>query len=326
MNVATIQKGDLWRMAREAAIHRPLTDSRVIEVAGSERGSFLNSLITNKVDDLDTGQGARAFLLNPTRGRVLADLLVCAAADALWLECLGGSGAVVTELLQRYYFGQDVEVGDRSQTFHVFSLQGPAAARALTGIGIEEPPSESVAHQDRVLFGSPGRVVRWSDTGAEGFHLWVAAEVVDDMRAWLVREEIPEVDDDTWDVLQIESGTAVFDRELNEHHIPLEAPIGDAIHHEKGCYPGQEVIARLHVRGRPARFLKGLRFEHGPPPERGSVLDAEGKTGAAEVTASGVSPELGPIAMAYVLRDYSEAGTRLMCDGHTATVHDLPLR
>ncbi|MFN2382753.1 MAG: glycine cleavage T C-terminal barrel domain-containing protein, partial [Gemmatimonadota bacterium] len=122
---------------------------------------------------------------------------------------------------------------------------------------------------------------------------------------------------------------AAFGRELTEDVIPLEAPTENAISHVKGCYPGQEVIARLHMRGRPARHLRGLQFAATQPAPPGAVLDADGKPGAATVTASGTSPRLGPIALAYVHRDWCAAGTRLrLADGEAgegeAVVVELP--
>jgi len=133
-------------------------------------------------------------------------------------------------------------------------------------------------------------------------------------------------DDEAWTVLQIEAGIAAFGRELGEETIPLEAPVEEALSFDKGCYPGQEVIARLHVRGRPARFLRGLRIEGGGALAPGDTLDAADKPRVATVTASGASPALGAVALAYVHRDYLEPGTRLStADGRTAEVTDLPM-
>ncbi|MGH7559154.1 MAG: glycine cleavage T C-terminal barrel domain-containing protein, partial [Gemmatimonadota bacterium] len=90
-------------------------------------------------------------------------------------------------------------------------------------------------------------------------------------------------------------------------------------------YPGQEVIARLWARGRPARHLRGLRFEGERALPRGAMLDAEDKSGVARVTRSAVSPALGPIALAYLKRDHAAPGTRLHGEGVEAEVTDLPM-
>ena len=169
------------------------------------------------------------------------------------------------------------------------------------------------------------RVVRWSDTGETGFHLWVPGDATATLSSALVRAGAAAGHKDAWDTAQIESGIAVAGAELGLETIPLEAPTENAISHTKGCYPGQEVIARLWARGRPARLLRGLRFEGDEALPPGATLDADGKEGAARVTRSAVSPALGPVALAYVHRDHVEAGTQLRSGSVVAEIADLPM-
>lgn len=314
-----------YRAAREGAACFALEDASLVVLTGADRKAYLNDLCTNAIVDLEAGGGRRAFFLNPTKGRTLADFLACETGDALWLECRGGSGGKVLEILRKYYFGQDVEFEDRSGGWVVLALQGPGTRMILEAAELPVPPDLPGSHV--AIGGGPaaGRVVRWSDTGEEGVHLWLPTEGGEAVRAALAEAGAVPGTREAWTVLQIEAGVAAFGRELTEEVIPLEAPTGEAIRHDKGCYPGQEVIARLHVRGRPARHLRGLRIA-GSLPAPGAVLDAEDKPGAATVTASGVSPELGPVALAYVHRDYCASGTLLTAEGTTATVADLPLR
>jgi folate-binding protein YgfZ len=322
-----------YRAARESAALFDRPGSSLVEVTGSERLAYLNSLCTNKLVDLEPGRAARAFLLVPTKGRVLADFLACETGAATWLECQGGSAATVLELLGKYYFGQDVAFHDRTDAWRVLALVGPDAGRILTGILPDVPPAEEGMHEESALAGVAARALRWSDAGAVGWHLWVAADAVEAARQAILAAGAARGSDDAWTLLQIESGIAAFGRELGEDAIPLEAPTANAIDHDKGCYPGQEVITRLHFRGRPARQLRGLRIEGDAPLPAGATLDAAGKPGAAVVTASAVSPSLGPVALAYVHRDHCEAGTPLTLavaagaalPGTIATVADLPL-
>lgn len=314
-----------YRAARAGAALFARPASGLIEVTGTERLAYLNSLCTNKLVDLEPGRAARAFLLVPTKGRVLADFVAGETGAATWLECQGGSAPVVLELLRKYYFGQDVAFADRSHDWRVLALVGPGAAGLLTGIAREVPPAEERTHEETRIGDATIRALRWSDAGPPGWHLWIPAEAVELARQALVEAGAVPGSEDAWTLLQIESGIAAFGRELGEDGIPLEAPTEDAIDHAKGCYPGQEVIARLHVRGRPARHLRGLRIVGDAPLEPGTTLDAADKPGAAVVTASAVSPELGPVALAYVHRDHCEPGTRLTADGRFAEVAPLPL-
>ena len=321
-----------YRAAREGAALFDRPESTLVEITGSERLPYLNSLCTNKMIDLEPGRSARAFLLVPTKGRVLADFIACESGAATWLECQGGSGPTVIELLGKYYFGQDVAFHDRSDAWRVLAVVGPDAGRILTGILPDVPPAEEGTHEETALGGVTARALKWSDAGPPGCHLWVSAGAADTARQAILEAGATHGTEDAWTLLQIESGVAAFGRELGEDVIPLEAPTGNAIDHDKGCYPGQEVITRLHFRGRPARHLRGLRIEGEMPFPTGVTLDAADKPAVAVVTASAVSPALGPIALAYVHRDYCDAGSRLTLDAPSgggarvdATVADLPL-
>jgi hypothetical protein len=314
-----------YRAVRESAAVLDLPGSALIEIRGPERRTYLNSLCTNKVDDLEPGRGARAFLLVPQKGRVLADFLACETGESLIVECFGGTAGVALEVLRKYYFGQEVEFTDLSEGWRVLSLQGPESPAVLERAGLDLPDPVEGAHAGSAVGTADARVARWSDTGETGFHVWVSSEVAAAMSTALVGAGAATGAREAWDAVQIESGIAVAGAELGPETIPLEAPTENAISHTKGCYPGQEVIARLWARGRPARLLRGLRFGGDEPLPSGATLDADGKPAAARVTRSAVSPAIGPVALAYVHRDHVEAGTRLRAGSLEAEVADLPM-
>lgn len=314
-----------YRAVRESSAVLDLPGSGLIEIRGPERRDYLNSLCTNKVDDLVPGRGARAFLLIPQKGRVLADFLACETGASLLVECFGGTAGTALETLRKYYFGQQVEFADLAGGWRVLSIQGPESPAVLERAGAGRPDPVEGAHAESALGTTNGRVVRWSDTGETGFHVWVPAADAAAVSATLVAAGAAAGAREAWDTVQIESGIAVAGAELGPETIPLEAPTENAISHTKGCYPGQEVIARLWARGRPARVLRGLRFDGDETPLPGATLDADGKTAAARVTRSAVSPTLGPVALAYVHRDHAEAGTRLRTGAVEAEVADLPM-
>lgn len=325
MSLSTPSWHAAYHAVREGAAVFELPGSRILEIRGPERRSYLNTLCTNKVDDLEPGQGARAFLLAPQKGRVLADFLAGETGDVLLLECAGGSADRVLELLRKYYFGQEVEFADRGEAWRALSFQGPESASILRRMGGSPPAEGDGNHLENPIGPAAGRVVRWSDTGETGFRIWLEGDAVGTGIAALVEAGALPGEPGAWDALQIEAGIATYGPELGEETIPLEAPTENAISHTKGCYPGQEVIARLWARGRPARHLRGLRFDGDRALPAGATLDAEDKRQVARVTRGAVSPVLGPVALAYVKRDHAAAGTRLRGEGVEAEVVELPM-
>jgi folate-binding protein YgfZ len=314
-----------YRAVHESAALFPRPDNGLIEVVGSEREEYLDNLCTNRVAGLMPGETTRALMLNPTKGRVLADFLVAATEDALWLDCEGGCGSTVEALLQRYYFGQDVEFRNHGDEWSIVSLQGPLSGEILTRSGATLPTDHVGAHIETVIGSTAVRVVRWTDTGEVGFRVWAPTSGEQAVKAALIDGGASVGDDEAWTVLQIEAGIAAFGRELTEETIPLEAPTENAVSHDKGCYPGQEVVARLWARGRPAKQLRGLRLDTDRPPPPGTLLDGDDKSGVARITAAGVSPELGSVALAFVHRKYCQAGTQLGGGELVAEVVDLPM-
>lgn len=317
---------EAYRAVRENAALLSLVDSGLLEVTGTERTGYVHDLVTNDVASLGPGQGVRAMMLTPTKGRVVADFLVCSTPEALWIECFGGSAPAVLELLEKFYFGQEVTFSDRSAAYSVLSLQGPRSGAVLQTVGAAVPGPSAGANEETTIGDRDVRVVRWTDTGEVGFHLWAAVGEAPAIAAELISGGAVEGTHEAWDVLQIEAGIAVFGRDLSEDIIPLEAPTENAISHTKGCYPGQEVIARLWARGRPAKHLRGMRFEGEAMPAAGSVFDADDKSGVARVTASAASPDLGSIGLAYIHRDYCQPGTKLIGEMGPAEVVEIPMR
>ena len=256
------------------------------------------------------------------RDAVLRGLLALPGVHADTAD-LGGRPAL--EILRKYYLGQEVEFTDLSGGWRTLSIQGPESPVVLERAGLPEPDPVEGAHVAGEAAPAEARVVRWSDTGETGYHVWVPAGAAAAIAWALVGAGAAEGAREAWDTAQIESGIAIAGAELGPETIPLEAPTENAISHTKGCYPGQEVIARLWARGRPARLLRGLRFDGAEAPPSGATLDAEGKEGAARVTRSAISPALGPVALAYVHRDHVEAGTRLRSGPLEAEVAELPM-
>jgi folate-binding protein YgfZ len=168
------------------------------------------------------------------------------------------------------------------------------------------------------------RIVRASDFPAGGWAVHAAPEHAAEVRAALIAGGAVPITEATLDVLRVEDGRPWYGRDVSEDNLLHETGLVGEYHSpSKGCYVGQEVIARLEARGAHVnKVLRGLRLA--APVEAGAAVRADGKD-VGVVTTSGVSPRLGPIAMAFVHRSRAEAGSTVEVAGAPATVATLPL-
>lgn len=302
----------------------------VVRLFGRDRQSFLQGQVTNDIARLAPGQGAHACLLNST-GHMLADLRVYAFPDHLLLETDAERAQPVIDILDRYLVREKVQMENLSDQWRIVVVEGKGAITALRSL--TQTPlifKEPYAHVTvKTLLGDVDSfvVARTRTTGAEGYDLWLPKEYAAAAVARLLDAPgAAALDDNTMDLLRIEGGIPAWGADLDEGIIPVEAGMEDAISYAKGCYTGQEIIARIRARGHTNRSLRGLLLS--------SAVDAGEKLFAVDgaragheigrVTSFAVSPALGPIALGYVRNEYAAAGTSLTAGDTTATVTDLP--
>ena len=214
-----------------------------------------------------------------------------------------------------YSIGRDVEVADVSEERAILSLIGP---RSVEIAGTRGAAGERLRSDDR----RPGSSASPSGT-ADGIDLIVAAAEAERLRDALLAAGAVEVSPEAAEILRIEAGTPRFGAEMGTETMPAEAGIVErAVSFTKGCYIGQETVARLHYKGRPNRHLRGLRLS--APAAPGAALRL-GEKEVGQLGGSVVSPALGPIGLA-ILRREAEPGAELAVgeDGVTAQVVDLP--
>jgi len=292
---------------------------------GADRAALLQRLTTNDIVRLRPGDGARTVLINSI-ARILDVLTVYALPDALLLTTGVGQGATLARFLQsKIFFGDKVRVEDRSDALAHVALYGPRAAALVeqaTGVAITDWPLHHVAAAQ--IDGVPVHLVRMLPLGGEGVGIIVERGHLPTLETALA-EAVP-LDDATLDVLRIEAGYGAPRHEWSTEYIPLEANLGDAISFTKGCYTGQEIIARMDSRNRLAKRLMGLRFAHEVAP--GTALLGDGKD-AGVVTSTAHSPRYGAIGLGYVRTAFAAAGTTLQLHpkgtrGGSVVVVELP--
>jgi folate-binding protein YgfZ len=237
--------------------------------------------------------------------------------EELWLDTEESATSAVARHLSLYRVGQELEISDLGADRAILSLIGPEAA-AVSGVG---PLSPEHAHHTLELGQLSCRVAA-TDLGMD---LICAAANADAVGDALVEAGAARVSEDAAEILRVESGRPRFGREMTTATIPQEAGIDDrAVSFTKGCYIGQETVARLHYKGKPNRFLRGLRLE-APVVDGDPIALADRELG--RVGTAVLSPALGPIALAVVRRE-AEPGARVeVGEGAVAAeVVELPFR
>jgi tRNA-modifying protein YgfZ len=283
-------------------------------VAGPDAAEYLQGQLTNDIEALGPGEGRYAALLD-RKGHMQADMRVLrVAAGEIWIDTEPEGAVAARRHLQTYRIGREVEVADVTAERAILSLIGPRSAEIAGTPPLPEHACEatSIAGVDCLAAGT-----------RDGIDLIAAASDAERLREALLGAGAVEVGPEAAEILRVEAGVPRFGAEMGTETMPAEAGIVEgAVSFTKGCYIGQETVARLHYKGRPNRRLLGLRLS-GPAP-RGAAL----RLGEREVGALGsacVSPTLGPIGLAIVRREAGPSDELAVGeDGVTARLVDLP--
>jgi folate-binding protein YgfZ len=319
-----------YAAAHEVAATIDRSDRGRIVVSGADRASYLQGLLTNDVAVLKPGEGCYAAYLTP-QGRMIADLFVYELGDVMLLTVPREQKDAVLAKLDQFIFGEDVQLGDATESFFVIAVVGPEAAGVVSGIlgwpvrEIDTWPQH--ANRRAAFQGGAAIVTRVMDTGEAGYDVYVEQQHAEALRRALADAGVPAADLETAEALRIEAGIPKFNLDMDAQTIPLEAGIEPrAISLTKGCYVGQEVIIRVLHRGhgRVARKLVGLVSDGAVVPAPAAGVTVEGRE-IGHVTSGAMSPAFGrPVALAYLHRDFLVPGTAVSVDGHRAVVTALP--
>jgi folate-binding protein YgfZ len=288
----------------------------VVHVGGGDALRWLNGMITADVAALEPdtdGAHVHALLLTPI-GRIIAELHVVARPDGFWLELQRDVLGEVIARLEKYVIADDVSLRDASD--------------AWRRLGVEGPQAEAILDAARPALDAAGVVTaRFGWSGERAVQLFAPAAAIGaviDALADAGRErDLIEADADTLEVLRIESGTPRQGAELDEEVLPPEARLDECVSTTKGCYTGQEVIARIASRGQVKHLLVGLRLEAGKLPPPGAPIQVDGRR-VGEVTSAAHSNPAGAIALGYVQRPHDLPDTVVDVGGRAARVAALP--
>ncbi|HEY2388093.1 MAG TPA: glycine cleavage T C-terminal barrel domain-containing protein [Candidatus Binatia bacterium] len=288
---------------------------------GADRVDFLQGMLSNDVRALAPGTGCAALLLTE-QGKVVADCIVLAQADAIVLDARAGAIAGAREALERYIVADDVELAADGET-HACALLGPRTDEALARVGMTPPPATPYAHDVRATAFGEVRIVRLPAPGGGGVLCLVPRERVAAWWGAWVEAGIATAGFSAFEALRIESGVPAYGVDVGPDTIALEAPYGAAISFGKGCYLGQEVVERVTARGHVNRKLVPLLVEAQDPqsvPHQGDAIVAGDKE-IGRVTSAAWSWRAGrPVALAYVRREHVAPGTAVEVRTATGTL------
>jgi folate-binding protein YgfZ len=308
---------DAYRAMREGCALVDRSERGKLALTGPEAKEFLQGQVSNDIEGLEPGRGCYAAFLTH-KGKMLGDMRVLDAGDELLLDCERVALQELFNMIRRFKLGRAVELHKRTLESALVSLIGPAARQVA---GADDLPEAEHAHRAGELGGAPVRLIV-TDLGID---VLCAAGDRDRVTAALVGARAVPAPESAAEIRRVEMGRPRYGLDLDTGVIPQEAGLNErAVSFTKGCYVGQETVARLHYRGKPNRHLRGLRLSG--PAATGDVLHA-GEREVGRLGSVVVSPALGPIALALVRREAAPGDVLAVGPGDvSAEIVALPFR
>lgn len=280
-----------------------------LRVTGRDRGKYLHNMLSNDIQGLSPGRGCYATLLTH-QGHMEADVYVYAFTDEIWLECPPSATERALASLNKYIISDVVTLEDRSLHMGIFSLQGRSSRELMEQIvgasleGLVDLNHRVVEHADGNWV-----VARRDRTGCDGYDLWLPTSDLEPI--WLdfaASGRTPAVGHLALNWLRTEAGIPWYGAEMDDRTLPMEMGLDRAISTTKGCYRGQEIVARVLHRGHLNRKLGGIALEGDALPLKGAEVRAGGSR-IGEVRSAIHSPRLGkPLALALIKLEFLKAG------------------
>ena len=309
-----------YEAARQTAAILDRSALSKIELRGRDRVKFLHNLCTNDIKGLAPGRGCEAFVTN-VQGKIMAYIRVFAGAESIWIDTVPGASAPLLAHFDRYLIMEKVELADRTADFAQVLLVGPRVKEIVSAAAESAVPDlRPLEHLDVSIAGAACRLICNGALGVPAYELLVPAGHAPAtwQRVWQTGQPIGlrPMGEQAYHILRVEAGLPVFGADIDESNLPQE--IGRdklAISFTKGCYLGQETIARIDALGHVNRHLVGIALpDHHVPPAPGVPISAGGKT-VGTVTSTTQSPALNcAIALGYVRRGLEKPGSELIIE------------
>jgi aminomethyltransferase len=284
-----------------------------IRLTGEDRARLLHAMTTNHIQQMKPGDGVYVFFLN-AQGRILADAFVLCFEDHFLLDTAPETRRSIYEHLDQYIIADDVTLEDVTDQTFSFGLEGPKAIDVAGRCGMQAP-HHRFAHIQSADF----EVAAIASTGPHGVRIYGPASRKDEAVGMLEAAGAIAASDEDAEVVRIENFVPRYGCDITEHTLPQETQQIHALHFQKGCYLGQEIVERIRSRGHVNRLLMGFRIESvSEAPAPGTKLMLEGQA-AGEVTSSAATPD-AVFGLAYIRTQWAKSGALAEIDGHAAAL------
>ncbi|HYP13457.1 MAG TPA: glycine cleavage T C-terminal barrel domain-containing protein [Bryobacteraceae bacterium] len=309
----TAMNEQAYTALRSTAAYIDLPARGSIRVSGEDRARLLHAMSTSHVQELQPGTGCYAFFLT-SQGRIVADSNIYCMSDYFLLDTEATSKDRLKEHLEKYIIADDAWLTDFTADSAVLTVEGPEAEKALNSLGAP------VAHLPYTI-AEWGHcfVAHWSYTGSPGYTLIMPVEERESVQGKLAAAGIPEAAPEVADTVRIENRKPRYGIDFSDANIPHETQILGAIHPNKGCYLGQEIVERVRSRGQVNRLLCSLEVSGSTAPARGTKVQLDSKE-VGEITSAAYSPALGHSVAFGLLRAEAMTQPLRVGDGITARV------
>ena len=291
-------------------------------LSGNDRVRWLNGMITNKIRDLAAGQGVYAFVLNP-QGHILGDLYAYNRGESLLIDTDQSQAEKLLGVFRKYIIMDKVEIADVSGKLTAIGVAGPKCREILAKSGFEFPQLEALQFVDVSWRDLPLTILRTDNSALESYEIWLAPEQHSAVWSALTGSGATPISAGTLEMLRIASGIPRFGQDIRERDLPQETEQLRALHFNKGCYIGQEIVERIRSRGNVHRKFTGFEVQ-GWLPDSGTKIQADSKD-VGEITSTATLPlAAGPrqVALGYVRRELTSQ--RLQADDAELAAAELP--
>jgi tRNA-modifying protein YgfZ len=294
-----------------------------LRLTGKDRARFIHGMVTNTVEGLGEGAGNHAALTS-VKGQTFLDLWVSNLGDCLWLETEPAYQTKLNETLDRYLIADDVVITDETDAWVILGVVGPKADEVVNVVFCGGDPLPEHYTKEIEWAGTPVWITRRSIFGGAGFDIRSSVSVGGAVWQALLDAGGTPIGSEMQEILRVEAGTPRCGVEIDESVAPLEAGLSDTVDFDKGCYIGQEVIAKMHFRGKPRRYLVGVEVDGDEILEPNTDIVAENNT-VGRITSCVYSPQLDRvIALAIVRRGMHDVGQCLQVGDIAVKVVVLP--